>query len=155
MRSPLLAAMDPSIASIVAYFYGFLSFFGLENVPHRPDYYDVISEPMDLNKLWKRCSACRYRTVEDFKRELALVASNCRLYCQDKFPSLPPAADAAVKVCMYVVVCYVCMYVCMCVYVCVYVCVCMCVYVCVTHHGPSRGYCTIVIKAFILVGPRR
>lgn len=63
-----------------------------------PDYYDVISEPMDLNKLWKRCSACRYRSVEDFKRELTLVASNCRLYCQDKFPSLPPAAEAAVKV---------------------------------------------------------
>ncbi|CAM9509880.1 unnamed protein product [Ectocarpus sp. 13 AM-2016] len=63
-----------------------------------PDYYDVISEPMDLNKLWKRCSACRYRSVEDFKRELALVASNCRLYCQDKFPTLPPAADAAVNV---------------------------------------------------------
>lgn len=55
---------------------------------------------MDLNKLWKRCSACRYRTVEDFKRELSLVASNCRAYCQDKFPSLPPAADAAVKVCV-------------------------------------------------------
>ncbi|CAM9500221.1 unnamed protein product [Scytosiphon promiscuus] len=63
-----------------------------------PDYYDVISEPMDLNKLWKRCSACRYRSVEEFKRELSLVASNCHLYCQDKFPSLPPAADAAVKV---------------------------------------------------------
>ncbi|CAM9209191.1 unnamed protein product, partial [Ectocarpus fasciculatus] len=27
-----------------------------------------------------------------------LVASNCRLYCQDKFPTLPPAADAAVNV---------------------------------------------------------
>lgn len=53
---------------------------------------------MDLNKLWKRCSACRYRSVEEFKRELSLVASNCHLYCQDKFPGLPPAADAVVKV---------------------------------------------------------
>ena len=54
---------------------------------------------MDLNKLWKRCSACRYKSLEDFKRDLALVASNCHLYCQDKFPTLPPAADAAVEVC--------------------------------------------------------
>lgn len=62
------------------------------------DYYDLISEPMDLNKIRKRCSNCRYRSVEGFKRELALVASNCRLYCQDKFPTLPPTADAIVKV---------------------------------------------------------
>lgn len=62
------------------------------------DYYDVIKEPMDLGKLLKRCSACRYRSVEGFKKDLALVASNCHLYCQDKFPTLPPAADAVVKV---------------------------------------------------------
>lgn len=54
---------------------------------------------MDLSKLWKRCSGCRYRSVDDFKRDLNLIASNCRLYCEDKFPSLPPAADAAVQVC--------------------------------------------------------
>lgn len=62
------------------------------------DYYDVVSHPMDLSKLWRRCSICHYKTVEDFKRDLGLVASNCRLYCQDKFPSLPPAAEASVKV---------------------------------------------------------
>lgn len=53
---------------------------------------------MDLSKLWRRCSICRYKTVEDFKCDLELVASNCRLYCQEKFPSLPPAAEASVKV---------------------------------------------------------
>lgn len=62
------------------------------------DYYDVINEPMDLGKLLKRCSACRYRSVDGFKNDLALVASNCRRYCEEKFPSLPPAADAVVKV---------------------------------------------------------
>lgn len=62
------------------------------------DYYEVVKQPMDMGKLLKRCSACRYRSVEGFKKDLALVASNCHLYCQDKFPTLPPAADAVVKV---------------------------------------------------------
>ncbi|CAM9251318.1 unnamed protein product [Discosporangium mesarthrocarpum] len=63
-----------------------------------PDYYEVIQKPMDLTKLWKRCSACWYRTVKSFLDDLSLIATNCTTYCQDKFPDLPPLANAAVKV---------------------------------------------------------
>lgn len=45
-----------------------------------PDYYNVITEPMDLETMEKRLEEDAYSTPEEFIRDAKLVFNNCRRY---------------------------------------------------------------------------
>lgn len=45
-----------------------------------PDYYNVITEPMDLETMEKRLEQDHYGSPEDFVRDAKLIFTNCRRY---------------------------------------------------------------------------
>ncbi|KAH7883356.1 hypothetical protein F5I97DRAFT_1904452 [Phlebopus sp. FC_14] len=45
-----------------------------------PDYYDVISNPMDLQTMLKKAKAKQYKSKREFKDDLDLIWSNCYTY---------------------------------------------------------------------------
>jgi len=45
-----------------------------------PDYYNVITEPMDLETMEKRLEEDAYGSPEDFVRDAKLIFTNCRRY---------------------------------------------------------------------------
>ena len=48
-----------------------------------PDYYNVITEPMDLETMEKRLEEDAYATPDDFVRDAKLVFNNCKRYNND------------------------------------------------------------------------
>ncbi|KAA8894164.1 Bromodomain-containing protein [Sphaerosporella brunnea] len=50
------------------------------NAEEVPDYYNVITEPMDLETMEKRLEEDAYATPEDFVKDAKLVFNNCRRY---------------------------------------------------------------------------
>jgi hypothetical protein len=61
-----------------------------------PDYYQVITTPMDIGTMLVRSREKDYTTLEDFHNDFQLMVSNCHQYNAGKNPGLPPAADALV-----------------------------------------------------------
>jgi transcriptional activator SPT7 len=45
-----------------------------------PDYYDVISNPMDLQSMLKKVKAKQYKSKREFNDDLGLIWSNCFTY---------------------------------------------------------------------------
>eukprot|EP00009_Paramoeba_aestuarina_P015276 CAMPEP_0201525356 /NCGR_PEP_ID=MMETSP0161_2-20130828/27935_1 /ASSEMBLY_ACC=CAM_ASM_000251 /TAXON_ID=180227 /ORGANISM="Neoparamoeba aestuarina, Strain SoJaBio B1-5/56/2" /LENGTH=290 /DNA_ID=CAMNT_0047925243 /DNA_START=70 /DNA_END=939 /DNA_ORIENTATION=- len=58
-----------------------------------PNYYSIISHPMDLSTIRKKIDAFEYRSGEDLMEDVALMCENCRTYCASRFPHLIPQAD--------------------------------------------------------------
>jgi histone acetyltransferase len=50
------------------------------NAEEVPDYYNVITEPMDLETMEKRLEEDAYATPEDFVKDARLIFNNCRRY---------------------------------------------------------------------------
>eukprot|EP01117_Protostelium_nocturnum_P011674 TRINITY_DN4249_c0_g1_i2.p1 TRINITY_DN4249_c0_g1~~TRINITY_DN4249_c0_g1_i2.p1 ORF type:complete len:232 (+),score=96.99 TRINITY_DN4249_c0_g1_i2:148-843(+) len=48
-----------------------------------PDYYDIISNPMDLATMTKKLNKCEYSSKAEFQEDLRLIFSNCRTYNTD------------------------------------------------------------------------
>ncbi|KAF8534819.1 Bromodomain-containing protein [Trichophaea hybrida] len=53
------------------------------NAEEVPDYYNVITEPMDLETMEKRLEEDAYATPDDFVKDAKLVFNNCRRYNND------------------------------------------------------------------------
>ncbi|EDR10134.1 uncharacterized protein LACBIDRAFT_248466, partial [Laccaria bicolor S238N-H82] len=45
-----------------------------------PDYYDVISNPMDFQTMLKKVKQKAYKSKRDFRDDLELIWSNCYKY---------------------------------------------------------------------------
>ncbi|KID81035.1 histone acetyltransferase GCN5 [Metarhizium guizhouense ARSEF 977] len=50
------------------------------------DYYDVITEPMDLGTMENKLEADQYVTLDDFIRDAKLIFDNCRKYNDENTP---------------------------------------------------------------------
>ncbi|KAJ1626270.1 hypothetical protein T492DRAFT_1033783 [Pavlovales sp. CCMP2436] len=50
------------------------------DVAEAPDYYEIINQPMDLNKIQRRIAIGYYRTLRLFEADVRRVVSNCRSY---------------------------------------------------------------------------
>jgi len=50
------------------------------NAEEVPDYYNVITEPMDLETMEKRLEEDAYTTPDDFVKDAKLIFTNCRRY---------------------------------------------------------------------------
>jgi len=48
-----------------------------------PDYYDIITEPIDMNMIDARIKGAHYRTEEELLADCKLMFSNCRLYNEE------------------------------------------------------------------------
>ena len=48
-----------------------------------PDYYDIISEPLDMNMIEQRIKANSYKSEEELLSDCKLMFSNCRLYNEE------------------------------------------------------------------------
>ena len=49
-----------------------------------PDYYQIIKEPMDLERVLKKLMEGAYRAREDFKGDIAKIFKNARSYNQEE-----------------------------------------------------------------------
>merc|ERR1711974_255582 len=54
----------------------------------------VIKKPMDLSQVRANLRDFKYTSRKEFMDDINLIVSNCKEYCTDKFPYLPPQADA-------------------------------------------------------------
>lgn len=63
-----------------------------------PQYKEIILHPMDLGKMSKKASELEYNNATEFMTDLRLVRDNCQLFCEGRFPTLPPLAHNLVNV---------------------------------------------------------
>ncbi|KAF8132050.1 hypothetical protein EV363DRAFT_1449731 [Boletus edulis] len=64
-----------------------------------PDYYDVISNPMDLQTMLKKVKAKQYKSKREFKDDLDLIWSNCFTYnaTEASLPMDHPLRQCAIR----------------------------------------------------------
>jgi hypothetical protein len=62
-----------------------------------PEYKDIIPNPMDLSKMTAKVKSNDYRSSDEFLDDVKLICSNCELFCEDRFPMLPPLARNIVE----------------------------------------------------------
>ncbi|KAG1700262.1 hypothetical protein DVH05_012067 [Phytophthora capsici] len=72
----------------------------LEPVSDRefPQYKEIILHPMDLGKMTAKASKLEYKNSTEFMTDLRLMRDNCQLFCEGRFPTLPPLAHNLVYV---------------------------------------------------------
>lgn len=72
----------------------------LEPVSDRefPQYKEIIMHPMDLGKMTTKASKLEYNNAAEFMTDLRLMRDNCQLFCEGRFPTLPPLAHNLVNV---------------------------------------------------------
>ncbi|UIZ26710.1 hypothetical protein KXD40_001766 [Peronospora effusa] len=63
-----------------------------------PQYKEVILHPMDLGTMTEKASSLGYNNAAEFMSDLRLVRDNCQLFCEGRFPTLPPLAHNLVNV---------------------------------------------------------
>ncbi|XP_065319181.1 probable global transcription activator SNF2L2 isoform X1 [Gordionus sp. m RMFG-2023] len=56
------------------------AFMQLPSKKERPDYYEVIKEPMDLKRIKLKIQENRYRTMSDMCKDLELMCNNAQIY---------------------------------------------------------------------------
>ncbi|VAI93220.1 unnamed protein product [Triticum turgidum subsp. durum] len=64
-----------------------------------PDYYDVIQRPMDLGTIRDKARKMEYRNREEFRHDVAQIATNAHIYNDTRHPHIPPLADQLLKIC--------------------------------------------------------
>lgn len=71
----------------------------LEPVSDRdfPMYKEIVLHPRDLSTIRINARAHQYASADQFMKDLRLVASNCELFCEGRFPALPPLARSLVE----------------------------------------------------------
>ncbi|DBA00739.1 TPA: hypothetical protein N0F65_001210 [Lagenidium giganteum] len=71
----------------------------LEPVSDRdfPEYKELILHPMDISKMETKTRQLAYRQSSEFLADAKLICSNCELFCEDRFPMLPPLARNLVE----------------------------------------------------------
>ncbi|GLD95036.1 hypothetical protein PINS_up003661 [Pythium insidiosum] len=57
-----------------------------------PEYKEIIPRPMDLSKVHVKARKCEYASAADFLDDIRLICNNCELFCEGRFPDLPPLA---------------------------------------------------------------
>ncbi|KAE9232332.1 hypothetical protein PF004_g9945 [Phytophthora fragariae] len=72
----------------------------LEPVSDRefPQYKEIILHPMHLGKMTEKASNLEYNNAAEFMTDLRLMRDNCQLFCEGRFPTLPPLAHNLVHV---------------------------------------------------------
>ncbi|RHY37731.1 hypothetical protein DYB25_011968, partial [Aphanomyces astaci] len=68
-----------------------------------PTYTDIVLHPMDLGKIAAQIKDGKYSSVDAFVRDVTLMADNCQLFCEGRFPTLPPMAWHLVTLCQSLV----------------------------------------------------
>ncbi|OWZ23450.1 hypothetical protein PHMEG_0001675 [Phytophthora megakarya] len=63
-----------------------------------PQYKEIILHPMDLGQMTEKASNLEYNTSAEFMTDLRLMRDNCQLFCEGRFPTLPPLAHNLVYV---------------------------------------------------------
>jgi hypothetical protein len=53
-----------------------------------PDYYIIITNPMDFSIINKKAWNNLYKDTEEFDHDINLIRDNCSTYCKDDFPEL-------------------------------------------------------------------
>ncbi|CAH0517831.1 unnamed protein product [Peronospora belbahrii] len=63
-----------------------------------PQYKEIILHPMDLGTMVEKASSLKYNNATEFMSDLRLMRDNCQLFCEGRFPTLPPLAHNLVNV---------------------------------------------------------
>ena len=53
-----------------------------------PDYYEIISNPIDLGKIIAKVQNSKYTKLDQFQSDIDLLVSNCEIYCEGRYPHL-------------------------------------------------------------------
>lgn len=71
----------------------------LEPVSDRdfPEYKEIVLHPMNFAAMTNKVKALEYRDAAQFQADVKLICSNCELFCEGRFPALPPLARNLVE----------------------------------------------------------
>lgn len=71
----------------------------LEPVADRdfPEYKEIVLQPMDFGKVADKVKALAYQSAGELLADVKLICSNCELFCEGRFPALPPLARNLVE----------------------------------------------------------
>lgn len=53
------------------------------NLSQVPDYYEIITQPMDMSTMMSKIDLCKYETVDDFLHDIDLICNNALEYNPD------------------------------------------------------------------------
>lgn len=57
-----------------------------------PEYKEIVLHPIDLGKMAQKARQLEYKRGSDLYEDVKLMCSNCELFCEGRFPMLPPLA---------------------------------------------------------------
>ncbi|MQL90432.1 hypothetical protein Taro_023035 [Colocasia esculenta] len=72
-----------------------------------PDYFDIITHPMDLSTIKEKVRKMEYKSRDDFRQDVLLIQYNAHIYNDGRKhgivgnPAIPPLADQLVELCNY------------------------------------------------------
>jgi hypothetical protein len=69
-----------------------LPFRGAVSRAECPDYYEIISDPIHLDKMVDKVQNGKYSSLEEFQSDVDLLVSNCEIYCEARYPHLVESA---------------------------------------------------------------
>ncbi|XP_024386328.1 transcription initiation factor TFIID subunit 1 isoform X4 [Physcomitrium patens] len=77
------------------------SYLFLKPVPKKeaPDYLHYVKRPMDLSTIRERVRKLKYKSREDFRKDVQQIAENAHLYNDGRNPGIPPLADRLLALC--------------------------------------------------------
>nr|XP_024393704.1 transcription initiation factor TFIID subunit 1-like isoform X3 [Physcomitrium patens] len=77
------------------------SYLFLKPVPKKeaPDYLHFVKRPMDLSTIRERVRKLKYKSREDFRKDVQQIAENAHLYNDGRNPGIPPLADRLLALC--------------------------------------------------------
>ncbi|KAG9146368.1 hypothetical protein Leryth_018420 [Lithospermum erythrorhizon] len=66
-----------------------------------PDYYDIITDPMDLSTIRDKVTRLIYKSHEEFRHDVCRIVVNAHKYNARRHPHIPPLADQLLELCDY------------------------------------------------------
>uniref|UniRef100_K3WQ51 Bromo domain-containing protein n=1 Tax=Globisporangium ultimum (strain ATCC 200006 / CBS 805.95 / DAOM BR144) TaxID=431595 RepID=K3WQ51_GLOUD len=71
----------------------------LEAVSDRdfPEYKEIVLQPMNFGKMMEKAKTLQYQSASELLADVKLICNNCELFCEGRFPALPPLARNLVE----------------------------------------------------------
>ncbi|XP_057815094.2 transcription initiation factor TFIID subunit 1 [Cryptomeria japonica] len=78
-----------------------VSFLFLKPVTKKeaPDYFNYVEHPMDLTTIKQKVKRLDYKSRDEFRQDVALIADNAHTYNDGRNPGIPPLADQLLAFC--------------------------------------------------------
>jgi hypothetical protein len=62
-----------------------------------PEYKEIVLQPMNFGKMMEKAKTLQYQSASELLADVKLICNNCELFCEGRFPALPPLARNLVE----------------------------------------------------------